>query len=174
LRALADGIEDVSREVRVESLQGIINLGPPGAPADQQALKALLEKRIKNDKDKLASIWLRVALMRIDGASVNDANFNYIADQMKATDPPGIAADAARALGVCGPAASKQVGPLIDALKSSDVTLVAWAAWALGRIGSDAKGAVPALEQLKESSDPSIKQAVEAAIKEINTVRKAS
>lgn len=173
LRALADGIDDVSREVRVESLQGIINLGPPATQADQLALKALLDKRVKADKDKLAAIWLRVALMRIDAASVNDTNFNYISAQLKAIEPPGIAADAARALGVCGPAASKQVGALIDALKSSDVTLVTWAAWALGRIGNDAKPALPALEKLKESSDPSIKQAVDAAIKDINTPRRS-
>lgn len=170
LAALADGIDDVSREVRVESLQGIISLGPPANPADQIALKGMLEKRMKADKDKLAGIWLRVALMRIDAdAAKNDANFNYIAALLRAKEPPGIAADAARALGACGPFASKQVGELIEALKSSDVSLVAWAAWALGRIGSDAKAAIPALEKLKESSDNSIKQAAEAAIRDINT-----
>jgi len=171
LKALTDGIDDVSREVRHEALQGLINLGPPGNPADVLALKGILEKRMKVDKDKLAGIWIRVALMRIDEGAINDANFNYIAALLKDKDT-SLAADAARALGACGPFARKQVGDLIESLKSTDVSLVAWSCWGLGRIGSDAKAALPALEKLKESSDTSIKQAAEQAIKDINSPQK--
>lgn len=168
LAGLADAVDDVSKEVRVEALQGLINLGPPPSAPEQQQLKALLEKRIKVDKDKYVGIWVRVALMRMDAASVTDTNISYIAKQLKATDPPGIAADAARALGAMGPVSGKKVGDLMEALKSSDASLVAWSAWALGRIGSDAKAALPALMALKESAEPSVKNAAAEAIKDIN------
>jgi HEAT repeat protein len=168
LVALVDAIDDRSKEVRIEALQGLINLGPPVTPQDQAELKRRLEGRVRVDKDKYVAIWVRVALMRMDVSAINEANLGYIARQLKATEPPGINADASRALGVIGPAAKSKVPDLIEATRSPDVSLVTWSAWALGRMGADGKAALPALNQLLESSDQSVKAAAQEAIKEIN------
>lgn len=167
LVALVDAVDDPAKEVRVEALQSLVNLGPPTNPADQLALKQRLEGRIRADRDKFASIWLRVALMRMDATAVNDANINWIAKELKSNEP-GIAGDAARALGAMGPAARSKVPELIACLQSKDNTLVAWAAWALGNMGSDGKPAVTALESLKDSTDTYVKQMVDTALKNIN------
>ena len=95
LEALNKGIDDASKEVRIEALQGLINLGPPQKPEHRQILKNHFERRVKVDKDKYAGIWVRVALMRIDEKAINDANIKYIAAFLKKTDPLGINADAA-------------------------------------------------------------------------------
>ncbi len=172
LNALNRGIDDSSKEVRIEALQGLINLGPPQSPVDQQALKDHFEKRLKVDKDKYVSIWVRVALMRIDEKAINDTNLKYIAGYLKKNDPLGINADAARALGAIGPMAKSTIPDLIVALQDKDISLVAWSAWALGRMGPDARSALPALEELKKSADTSIKSAVDDAIKNINTPKR--
>lgn len=173
LIALNKGIDDVSKEVRIEALQGLINLGPPELPKDRFALKEHFDKRLKVDKDKYVSIWIRVALMRLDEAAITPANLNFIAGYLKKNEPVGIAADAARALGAIGPPAKSTVPELIAALGDKDITLVAWAAWALGRMGPDARSALPALEELKKTvTDPLVKTAIEEAIKSINTPKK--
>ncbi|MBX7103956.1 MAG: HEAT repeat domain-containing protein [Gemmataceae bacterium] len=172
LTALADAVDDLSKEVRVESLQGLINLGSPVTPADQQALKVVLEKRVRSDRDKYVGIWVRVALMRLDPNLINDQNLTYIAKHLKQSDPPGINADSARALGAMGSTARSKVPDLIDALKSSDTSLVSWAAWALGQMGGEAKSAVPALTSLLESADTAVKTSASEAIKNINNPKK--
>lgn len=172
LSALNKGIDDVSNQVRIESLQGLINLGPPPSPQDRMMLKEHFEKRIKADKDKYAGIWIRVALMRMDEKAITDANIKYIAAYLKKNEPIGINADAARALGAIGPAAKLAVPDLIAALQEKDVSLVAWAAWALGHMGPDGKSALPGLKALLESSDPAIKSAAQDAINKINSPAK--
>jgi HEAT repeat protein len=172
LSALADAIDDVSKEVRVEALQGLINLGTPVSPTDQQTLRALLEKRVRVDKDKYVGIWVRIALMRLDPTLITDANLGYISKHLKSTEPAGINADAARALGALGAAAKSKIPDLIEAIKSSDPSLVAWSSWALGQMGTEAKQAVPALTALLESADPAVKAAAQEAIKQINSPAK--
>ena len=171
LKALVDGIDDSSKEVRIESLQGLINLGIPTNPQHQLELKHALEQRVKADKDKFAAIWIRVALLRMDAGANTDHYINYIAKQLKSSDL-GVASDAARALGACGPIAKAKIPDLIESLKSSDITLTVWAAWALGRMGNDAKGAIPSLTTLLESADANVKSAAKDAISEINAGKK--
>src|SRR5205823_4584905 len=67
LNVLVSNIGDVSREVRLECLQSITNLGPPLAPGrETEEYKTMLERRIKLEPDNSGKIWLRVALMRMD------------------------------------------------------------------------------------------------------------
>jgi HEAT repeat protein len=61
LNALVRSIDDPSKEVRLEALQSIVNLGPPPA-GDLSVFKNLIEQRIKKDKDQSVVIWVRVAL----------------------------------------------------------------------------------------------------------------
>ena len=51
LRALVDAVDDFSKEVRMEALQSLINLGPPES-GDISQMKTLLERRLKADRDK--------------------------------------------------------------------------------------------------------------------------
>jgi HEAT repeat protein len=168
LTALNQKVEDSCKEVRIEALQGLINLGLPELPQERQTLKDHFEKRLKTDKDKYAGIWIRVALMRLDDKAINDANLKHIAAFLKKNDPPGINADAARALGAIGPQAKVVVPDLVIALADKDISLVAWSAWALGRMGGEAKAALPALKLNLEASDPAVKAAAQEAIANIN------
>jgi HEAT repeat protein len=111
---------------------------------------------------------VRIALMRLDPNLINDANVSYISKHLKMTEPAGINADAARALGALGTTAKAKIPDLMECLKSSDTSLVAWSAWALGQMGPDAKQAIPLLQTLQESADPAVKNAATEAIKTIN------
>ena len=172
LKALVDGIDDPHcREVRIEALKGIIDLGPPPQPQHQSELRHMLEQRIKADKDKVAGIWVRVALLRMDAGANSNIFINDIAKNLKSNDL-SLAADAARGLGACGVLAKSKIPDLIEAMKSSDVTLTYWCAWALGRMGPDASAALPALNALLQSADANVKSAAQEAMKEINTPKK--
>ena len=170
LKALVDGIDDPCKEVRVESLQGVINLGMPALPQHQLELRGLLEQRVRADKDKFASIWVRVALLRMDAGPQTDAYVNDIAKHLKSTDLT-LASDAARAIGACGVIAKSKIPDLVESLKSSDITLTFWSAWALGRMGPEAKNALPNLTALLESADSNVKTAAQEAIKQITSAK---
>lgn len=170
LRALVDGIDDPCKEVRVESLQGVINLGMPPLPQDQNTLRGMLEQRVRADKDKFASIWVRVALLRMDAGPQTDQFVNDIAKYLKSPDLT-LASDAARALGAVGVSAKSKIPDLIESLKSSDITLTFWSAWALGRMGPEAKNALPTLTTLLESADSNVKLAAQEAIKQITAAK---
>src|SRR5207248_8631726 len=44
LKALIDATDDPSKEVRLEALQSLINLGPPTQPSDVAQIRTLLER----------------------------------------------------------------------------------------------------------------------------------
>jgi HEAT repeat protein len=165
LRALVDAVDDYSKEVRMEALQGLINLGPP-ASGDVSQLKNLLERRLKVDKDPAAVIWVRVALMRIDEKAVNETNLTTIAKQMKNGDLD-IRTQAARALGYIGLAAKSKVPELIDALQDPEPLMIAQVCWSLDRMGAEAEKALPSLETLQSHKDPNVQQVAKSAISDI-------
>jgi hypothetical protein len=167
LEKLVDAVDDsISKEVRLEALQALVNLGPPAA-ADVTRLKRLLEGRLRVDRDKSVVIWVRVAIMRIDPKAITDANLGIIAKQMKGNDLD-IRVQAVRALGFIGPLAKSTVPDLMDALQSEEPLLVDQAAWALSRMGTAAERAIPALEMVMNSSkDKAVQESVRQAIEEI-------
>jgi HEAT repeat protein len=171
LRALIDATDDVSKEVRLEALQSLINLGPPTSPNDVAQIKVLLERKIKADKDKSVAIWARIALMRMDAAAINDANLTAIAKLLKTADL-ATAVQAARALGVVGPEAKGKVSDLMDVLQSPEPLLACEAAWALGRIGKAADKALPSLKTLQQNKEEGVRQRATEAIKAIETAPK--
>jgi len=171
LKALIDRTDDVSKEVRLEALQSLINLGPPTSPQDVAQIKTLLERKVKADKDKSVAIWARVALMRMDAASVNDANLTAIAKLIKGSDL-ATSIQAARALGVVGMESKGKVPDLIEALQSPEPLLVVEAAWALGRIGKAADKALPSLKTLQAHKEELVRLRATEAIKAIETASK--
>ena len=77
---------------------------------------------------------------------------------------------AATALGGIGPAAAKNEGAvsaLIVALKDAERNVRWGAAYALGRIGPDAKDAVPALTEVLKDEDQNVRNSAEEALKRI-------
>jgi HEAT repeat protein len=167
LGALVKATRDTSKEVRIEALQAIVNLGPP-LSADVSNFKNLLKQRLNADKDKSVQIWARVALMRIDATEVNEPNITTIAKSIKEGTDPEIHGQAAKALGFIGPSAKSAIPDLIDALKSDELILVADAMWALSRMGDVAERALPSLETLANSHpNDEIKAGAKATIDEI-------
>jgi HEAT repeat protein len=165
LKAVVDAVDDYSKEVRMEALQSLVNLGPPSS-GNVSTLKTLLERRMKLDKDPSAVIWVRVALMRLDDKAVNDANLTIIAKQMKDKDLD-IRVQAARALGYIGLAAKSKVPDLIEALKDEEALMVSQACWSLDRMGAEAEKALPSLETLLTHKDSNVRDIAKAAIEDI-------
>ncbi len=169
LNALIGGIDDISREVRLECLQSITNLGPPAA-GGAAPIKEKLERRIKSEKDNSAKIWVRVALMRMDATKINDANLNPIAALMKEKDDLDIRIQAARAIGFIGPQAKSKVPELTAALQDPEALMQWQALWSLARMGKDAKSALPQIEKIAndDKADRDVREAAKKTIEEIN------
>jgi HEAT repeat protein len=165
LAALVDAAKDYSKEVRMEALQGLINLGPP-ASGNVSQMRNLLEGRLKYDQDKSVTIWVRVAIMRLDEKAINDANLSIIAKQMKGTDVD-IRIQAARALGYIGYPARSKLPELIEALKDEEPLMVQQVCWSIVRMGADAEKALPSLETLLSHKDGNVKASAKAAIEDI-------
>ncbi|HTK77437.1 MAG TPA: HEAT repeat domain-containing protein [Gemmataceae bacterium] len=168
LSALAGGIDDVSREVRLECLQSITNLGPPaGGTANE--FKTKLERRIKNEKDNSAKIWVRVALMRMDPTKINDANLNPIAALMKEKGDTDIRIQAARAIGFIGAPAKSKIPELVEALSDSEPLMVWQALWSLARMEKEAQKALPQIEKIAadDKADPQVREAAKKAMQVI-------
>ena len=168
LNFLLDGVDDPSKEVRMECLQSIINLGPPAQGASAQ-YKNLLERRIKAEKDNSARIWVRVALMRLDAAFINETNLNEIAKLMKEMEDLDIRVQSARAIGYIGPAAKSMVPALISALPDPEPLMVWQVIWSLAQMVKFAEPALPHLKKIAadDKVDAGIREAARKAIETI-------
>jgi HEAT repeat protein len=171
LGALIGGIDDVSREVRLESLQSITNLGPPSSGASGPILEKL-ERRIKSEKDNSAKIWVRVAIMRMNPTKINDANLNPIAALMKENDLD-IRVQAARAIGFIGSPAKAKIPELIEALNDKEPLMVWQVLWSLARMEKDAQKALPQIEKIAadDKADKSVQEAAKKAVEVIKGVK---
>lgn len=167
LTALVDGIDDPSKEVRMEALQGLINLGAPASGSNIAQMKTLLERRLKADKDKAVVIWVRIAMMRLDEKLINEENLTIIAKLLKDQDID-IATQAARALFYIGRESKSKLSELVEALQHDDPRMRLQVVQTIERIGPAAERAVPALQVLSEKDkEESIREAAKAAIKTI-------
>jgi len=169
LHALAGGIDDVSREVRLECLQSITNLGSPAGGAANE-FKTRLERRIKTEKDNSAKIWVRIALMRMDATKINDANLNPISALMKERGDLDIRVQAARAIGFLGPPAKAKIPDLVEALSDPEPLMVWQALWSLACMGKEAQKALPQIEKIA-ADDKADKQVREAAKKAVEVIK---
>jgi HEAT repeat protein len=153
LDALARSIGDreTTRDVRIEALQAIINLGPPYPGAPPQ-LVGLLKQRLNSEKDKSVLIWVRAAYLRLDPAAVTDANVTAISKQLapKPGVPLEVRVQAAKALGWMGPIAKPGLTDMIEALQTSDQDVfTVQLCWSLARMGQYGDRAAPALKQVE-------------------------
>ena len=154
-------IKDQAAGVRLEAVQSLIVLGPPGIgrqPGDQRPRRLRHQSeavprpggaQLKVEKDKGVLIWLTLLVMKYDGSQVTEANVRQIANHVSGDD--GYArvqaqrrARAARAGGQAGGA-----GDQPGALASPDPATLAAALNTLTALGETAKPAVPELEKLK-------------------------
>jgi hypothetical protein len=176
-------------QVRLEALQSLIVLGPPGGTPTEQgrfidSLKTIAKREYfnrdrKEKEDKTVRLWADVAVMRMERAVVKEKEkfqkghakrLDDIGNRL--TDPIlGVKCQAARAIGQMGPYAKSQVERLADILgEEKDPIMIGWTVWALANIGKAAKPAIPALEKLyKSSKDEGFKLTVEDAIKHIRS-----
>ncbi|HEV3205278.1 MAG TPA: HEAT repeat domain-containing protein [Gemmataceae bacterium] len=160
--ALIGTLGDISTEVRLEALMSLIILGAPSDSNDLQKAKLAFEKAIK-DKDKVVSIWARVALMRID--KISELHLIAIGQMLKALEVP-VRVNAASALGAMGPEAGSQVSHLIEALNDTEETVIAGAIAALGLMGDEGEKAISALTPFTTSQNEFFKLlAIEAITK---------
>lgn len=129
------GLRDWCAQVRQESLNALIRLGPPAELADREAVFRALGTLLK-DRDHGVVIWAHVGMMRIAG-QVLPEHVNAIAKALK--DPePQTRREAARALGMLPNDAKAYVPDLVGALRDKDIAVVRAAAAAL----ADLKDAV--------------------------------
>jgi hypothetical protein len=173
LEALTRAANDQNcRDVRMEALQAMVNLGPTMTGPPQ--VIAFLKQRLNSERDKAVVIWVRVALMRIDPSSLTDAGVQVISKQL--APKPGVALEtrvqAAKALGYMALAGKPGLSDMIDALQSSDQkVLTAQLCWSLARMGQYAERALPALRQVetahKDDKDPWLRDSAKVAAETI-------
>jgi len=159
--ALATLSDRLSKEktvaVRLEIVQSMILLGPPGyrTSADYPlAIKPYLTSvndQLKLEKDKAIVVWLHVLIMLYDGTQLTDATIGKIADNIVGTDYNAKLA-AIRALGMLGDRAKPALPKLIEIVKSDDPALIAEAIQCLASMQTVAMPALPELEKIKKDS----------------------
>jgi HEAT repeat protein len=175
LEALGKGASDRdSRNVRLEALQSIINLGPLYGGVSPPQLANVLRQRLTAEKDKAVLIWVRTAFMRLDPTALTDANVAIISKQLPPKSGVGleVRVQAAKALGYMGPAAKPALSDMIDALQQSDErVLTVQLCWSLARMGQFAERAIPALNQVqvahKDDKDDWLRSSAKAAVETI-------
>ncbi len=116
----------------------LATIGKPAVPALIDALK-----------EKKVAYWACLALAEIGPPAAPAAP--ALADVLKTDARPEVRREAALALGSIGPGAAIAVPTLTEALCDREVTVAAGAAYALGRIGAEAKPAEAALAKCMNS-----------------------
>jgi HEAT repeat protein len=172
LQALINAIDDPSKEVRMEALQSLINLGPPtGGPSAQ--MKTLLQRRLTADRDKAVAIWVRVCIMRMDEKAINDENLTVLANLLKDSDTD-IAIQAARAFYFIGRESKAKLNELMAALSHEDARMRLQIVQTLERIGPAAERAIPMLESMAENDKTEgVREAARNAVKTLKTTKPA-
>ena len=166
LSTLSDRLgKEKTTAVRLEIVQSMILLGPPGykTSADYPlAIKPYLTSvndQLKVEKDKAIVVWLHVLTMLYDGTQLTDTVINKIADNVVGTDYHAKVA-AIRALGMLGDRAKPALPKLIEVLKSDDPALIAEAIQCLASMNAVAILALPELEKIKKDSKEELLKAM--------------
>jgi HEAT repeat protein len=142
---------DSSSQVRLAAVQALVMLGPPAAPAYQQQEDQALEYVAVKDPDRSVQLWAHMAAMMVRG-KVEQRRVNLIGGLMNDKEQI-VRIEAIQALGTIGPEAASQVPRLIAGLGDNEKAVAGWSAWALSRMGKEARAAVPNLQQLAKNSN---------------------
>lgn len=168
--------DETSAPVRLEIVQSMILLGPPGYKSAAEypvAIKPFLDavnKQLKLEKTPSIQVWLLVLSMLYDGTLLTDTTIQKVAEYIRGTDYDARAA-ALRALGMIGERSKVAIPSVIPVLKEESETTVE-AIQMLAALRTAAREALPELEKLKASKDPDLKALATEAV-EIISGRKA-
>lgn len=152
---LGDCVTELASDVRPRRLRAIRTLGMFGESAGEPLVAAL------EHEDPAVRFLAATALGRIGGSSLTDALSKL---QQMAGDPssdaegdrsPSVRVAAAYALCEAGKADS-YLGVLIAALEDPDRGMACYSADLMGRLGSDASAALPALEKMHAANKPGV------------------
>ncbi len=135
---LSKVLKDADPAVRTGALEILAVIGKPAVPALIDALK----------QEKVA-YWACLALAEIGPPAAPAAP--RLTEVLETETRPEVRREAALALGAIGPGAAIGVPALTEALGDKEVTVAAGAAYALGRIGAQAKPAEAALAKCTNS-----------------------
>jgi HEAT repeat protein len=179
LKALSGNLlKDDSVAVRLESVQSLVMLGPPGFrdPTEYaKVIKPYLDNvlaRQKAEKDKAVLIWLQVLVMRYDGTQLNDANVGKLADYLQQTEP-SVRYHALSALAMLGDKAQPVVPRIAVGLGYQEPEMVLATIGTLASLGEIARAALPELERLKANTkEEALKRAATEAVEIISGRKK--
>jgi HEAT repeat protein len=170
LSALAGAVKDRTCQVRLESVQALIRLGPTKNPQESQPAidaltSAIQQKNVKDEKQKAVQVWARVAMIRLDGSTL-ETNLTPIARALSAPEAT-VRCAAAHALATMGPAAKSKVPDLAAALQHEDLGTRICALGALAAMGPAAASAISPVEALTHHRDVYVKNAALETLKRI-------
>lgn len=152
---LMDALKDPDRDIRAKSAELLGHM-----PDDAAAVVAVLKATLENDKDE----EVRWAATRSLGRFKTDDAVAPLLSALKDKDPI-VRGRAALGLAKVGKGA---VPGLRAVLKETDRDVTASALGALGRMGSDAKDAVPELLALLKVDDPLLQKLASDALRKID------
>jgi HEAT repeat protein len=153
--ALVEALKEVDGDIRHYAVETLGGLGQEAKPAMPRLIESL------NDRDTDIRIQAVRALARIDpkAKEVVPSLQTLLHDSER-----DVRLEVLDALGQCGKPA---VAPLIESLKDLDSNILIHAAESLGRIGPEAKEALPALRPLLKDDIEEVRNVAAKALKKI-------
>lgn len=149
----------------------VVQAGEPSPPdkAEEPKLASVEDlQKLLNSKDD-EELYQAVQDLGLHGPDAAPAAKDLLKIFTSDKTSKNVQYETALALGRIGPAAKDAVPALIEALKSSDVTLRGYAAEALGCIGPDASAAVQTLTVALRDSNKSVKRNAAKALGRLKT-----
>jgi HEAT repeat protein len=162
IQALYNLLQDETAQVKLAAVKSLAQLGPHKDKEDLKLLNRYLDPVALKDRDKSVRVWAEMTLMASNG--VDEKRLRHIGTLLHSPDDVTARVQAANALGRVGQEAASQVDNLLKALKDSDEEVVGWAAWALGRMGTKARPAIPVLQMMIKTDNRNLKQQFEQSI----------
>ena len=171
LNAVTRGLNDSSHQVRFAAVQALAVLGAPADAVARGGMVKTLEGVASRDADPSNRLWAHMAIMTVE-QKITDDRLGAVAKMLR-HDDAAVRLQAAQALSMAGPAATKvATPPLIAALTDADPAVVSGSIVALAQLG--ANSAIPSLRKLAD--DPmqvdTIKKAAADAIDHLQSAGK--
>lgn len=161
---LMDALADKGWHVRRGAAWALGRLGTVAA----SAVPALTQALDGDDGGEPVRLTVAEALGRIRSRGAVPA----LAKALRTNGSPVLRMVAATAIGEIGPGATAGLQPLTAALKDRDKLVRAAAAEALGKIGQEAREAIPALlDVIKKDEVPSVRDTAAEALRKIGTIQ---